>query len=350
MRYQSSPPKRDRHLRKYQNIYPLPSDTCKLAMPHAEQCANYGLRLERFLLWTNKEQSWELTKQTKERFTKQVNGRKALDFTQPEAESLLKSYRERWEAMLDAYQQRGYEVKRFPLQAASRVIVDLGAESVMETSIRLHRVYGFPIIPGSALKGLARSYALSQIAEQLGIPALSLEHISAREQAGQQTPIQKLEKYIDETNDETDEKKRVHLFEKLKQDEAIPPYAPVRHIELPAFEKKVSPLRSIFGTTSSAGKVIFFDAIPTNPENLVMDLDVMNPHYSDYYQGGNTPPADYLNPRPVFFLTIAPNSKFLFAVASEDRALAQQAQTWLQTALRKMGVGAKTTAGYGLWR
>jgi CRISPR-associated protein Cmr6 len=109
-------------------------------------------------------------------------------------------------------------------------------------------------------------------------------------------------------------------------------------------------LRSIFGTTSSAGKVIFFDAIPTNPENLVMDLDVMNPHYSDYYQGGNTPPADYLNPCPVFFLTIAPNSKFLFAVASEDRILVQQAQTWLQTALRKMGVGAKTTAGYGLWR
>ncbi len=40
-----------------------------------------------------------------------------------------------------------------------RMIVGLGSESVLETSIALHRTYGVPYIPGSALKGLTASYA-----------------------------------------------------------------------------------------------------------------------------------------------------------------------------------------------
>src|SRR5947209_5715481 len=46
-----------------------------------------------------------------------------------------------------------------------RMIVGLGDESVLETSIMLHRTYGVPYIPGSALKGLAESYAHQRIAD-----------------------------------------------------------------------------------------------------------------------------------------------------------------------------------------
>lgn len=45
-----------------------------------------------------------------------------------------------------------------------RMIVGLGAESVLETSIALHRTYGAPFIPGSALKGLAAAYARRNLA------------------------------------------------------------------------------------------------------------------------------------------------------------------------------------------
>ena len=48
--------------------------------------------------------------------------------------------------------------KRY-IQIAGRMIIGLGAESVLEASITLHRTYGVPYIPGSALKGLAASYA-----------------------------------------------------------------------------------------------------------------------------------------------------------------------------------------------
>src|SRR6266567_4078380 len=61
---------------------------------------------------------------------------------------------QRWTKMLTDYdaQTRIATVK-------GRMIVGLGSESVLETSICLHRTYGVPYIPGSALKGLAASYA-----------------------------------------------------------------------------------------------------------------------------------------------------------------------------------------------
>lgn len=262
------------------DTYPLPQDSRALAETQASRCLNYGLRLERLLLCN--ERTWELTRPTKER-----QGVRA--FHQGDLQHLISAHKKRWDAMLKDLRERGYTVSSFPMLADSRIIVGLGAESVLETSIRLHRLYGFPIIPGSALKGLARSYA--------------------------------------------------ELVE--RKNESDPTFAHV-------FGKSPPDAR--------AGKVIFFDAVPADPANLKLDLDVMNPHYSDYYmkktdrQGRPIPPADYLNPVPVFFVAIAPDSQFLFAVASKEPELAQRAQIWMQKGLQEMGVGAKTTSGYGLWR
>lgn len=299
MRQKRRPKERNKTTRQQRDkeIYPLPNDTCSLAKAKANQCLNYGLMLERFLPWNRtlphrqgESDEWELTKQAKERFTKQVKGQKVLNFTQDELDSLIRNHKERWEAMLNDCLQRGYEVKQFPMRAESRIIVGLGAESVLETSIRLHRIYGFPIIPGSALKGLARSYA--------------------------------------------------EMVEGKKEGDCI----------FDAVFGKVTP-------SASAGKVIFFDAIPVNPAKLKLELDVMNPHYSDYYMKKKfdrserqIPPADYLSPVPIFFLTIASGSEFLFAIASKEADLAQRAEDWLKKGLMTMGIGAKTTSGYGLWR
>jgi len=47
-----------------------------------------------------------------------------------------------------------------------RLTIGLDSESVLETSITLHRTYGVPYIPGSALKGLAARYAQNRLEEQ----------------------------------------------------------------------------------------------------------------------------------------------------------------------------------------
>jgi len=275
MRRGRSPQRRGRGGRppQRQERYPLPEDTGTLAEAYAGRCLNYGLRTERLLLCD--ERTWELSKQSKER-----QGVRA--FNQGDLQRIVNAHRKRWKAMLNDYDQSGYKVKQFPMRAVSRVIVGLGVESVLETSVRLHRIYGFPIIPGSALKGLARSYA--------------------------------------------------ELVEGKNENDAT--------------------FAAVFGQSppaARAGQVIFFDAIPANSANLRLDLDVMNPHYSEYYRGGNIPPADYLNPVPIYFLTVGPGSEFLFAVISERAELASQAEFWLRGGLTELGVGAKTTAGYGFF-
>ncbi len=61
----------------------------------------------------------------------------------------------RWAAALS---QRP-DVRTETATASGRLSVGLGGEAVLETALTLHRTYGVPYIPGSALKGLASSYA-----------------------------------------------------------------------------------------------------------------------------------------------------------------------------------------------
>lgn len=113
-----------------------------------------------------------------------------------------------------------------------------------------------------------------------------------------------------------------------------------------------SELERVFGSQATQGHAIFFDAIPAEPPTF--ELDVMNPHYPDYYQG-KAPPANWQSPQPVFFLTLGPKSRFLFAVGGRDTSTESKnvraiATDWLRAALQEMGVGAKTSAGYGYFR
>ncbi|MGQ9593103.1 MAG: type III-B CRISPR module RAMP protein Cmr6 [Anaerolineae bacterium] len=174
-----------------------------------------------------------------------------------------------------------------------RLIVGLGQKGPLEAGFTFHPLYGIPIIPGSALKGLARAYA--------------------------------------------------HLVEGLDETDAS--------------------FRTVFGRASKrpgedqiqaeAGQAIFFDAIPVQKPRL--DLDVMTPHFPDYYrdQVGTVPPASWQSPEPVYFLTVAPGTAFLFAIGwrgpldEKGHRLQRAAREWLVNGLRHLGAGAKTSAGYG---
>lgn len=59
---------------------------------------------------------------------------------------------DRWQSSLEGAKQAIVGTNH------NRVLIGSG-ETVCETSLRLHGTYGFPLIPGSALKGLAASYA-----------------------------------------------------------------------------------------------------------------------------------------------------------------------------------------------
>ena len=106
----------------------------------------------------------------------------------------------------------------------------------------------------------------------------------------------------------------------------------------------------VFGATDDQGDVNFYDALPVEWKYKV---DVMTPHYGDYYmdktdQNGNPiPPADWLEPNPITFLTLDRGTKFRFDVQSSEQGLANTAKEWLKKAVSMLGVGGKTMTGYG---
>ncbi len=108
---------------------------------------------------------------------------------------------------------------------------------------------------------------------------------------------------------------------------------------------------------TGAGSLIVFDAIPVTKPTL--ELDIMNPHYGDYYskkivKGQAVAPADYLSPNPIFFITVAPDVPFNFALAPRPGSGTQEDLTMgfdlLKEALTNLGAGAKTAVGYGYFK
>lgn len=108
--------------------------------------------------------------------------------------------------------------------------------------------------------------------------------------------------------------------------------------------------KNVFGSQEEAGSAIFFDAIPLGLPKLA--LDVMNPHYPEYYQNPQHPkaPTNWQKLIPIPFLTVGRQCLFQFAIGGRGKKrndAKDAAFKWLIAALEKMGTGAKTAAGYG---
>lgn len=198
-----------------------------------------------------------------------------------------------------------------------RLLVGGGRAAATETSITFHPIWGVPILPGSALKGIARA-------------------------------------------------------------------------EL-ATELSVAEVEQIFGTTDRAGLLTFYDAVPVKGE-FTLALDGQTPHHGQYYgtdgadddrsgegddrpqknrgrrggdddrpqenrgrrkedDGGSDAPTDADSPVPFSFLTVV-KTEFAVYVGARDpgdaaRAALEKAWNALTTTLVDVGVGGKTSAGYG---
>lgn len=226
------------------------------------------------------------------------------------------------------------------LTTQSRLIIGLGSSHVLETSITLHHIYGIPYIPASALKGVCRMVSFWQIAESKGI-------------LNNERELNELQK---------------EFYGELSTDKSILKY------------------QLLFGAQNFKGLLLFFDSYPEIQNNQqIFDLDVMNVHYPKYYEDKEcrTPPGDWENPRPIFFLTLKEGIKFNFNILfdrfraekiresnkeelgklkisenakeiidaweNNSQQLQNEIKKLLEEALKEFGVGAKTRLGYGIF-
>jgi CRISPR-associated protein Cmr6 len=329
--------------------YPLPDDTAEVLRDRVGNNRNLGLALDKYLqidseagegtpgnTWGNE---WKISDDAKRRHNIPSLNNAPLP-------TLIGRFRRRHQSLLADFRGRKFEVAQFETVSDYRLVVGFGAEHVLETSICLHRIFGFPIIPGSAVKGVTRARAFWDIAERLKLLAVPDEEAQRRQKRNQKTPLQKL----DELLCAGVRKEREILLTALKKLEGEPdPFSSdeAKALDLNGWLTLAHDFYQTFGTTEQQGEVTFFDACPVAVPTL--EIDILNPHYGDYYQDKNNqkPPADYHNPVPTFFLTVAKGSRFQFALASRNPGLAQVAESWLRQALGDLGIGGKTAAGYG---
>jgi len=227
-----------------------------------------------------------------------------------------------------------------------RLIVGLGNESVYETSMTLHHIYGIPYIPASAVKGVVRSWIITEVFREHEVPDDEIDFplVNAEHRA-----------YLDEGF--------CKIFGCPKTTKAVV----FENREPKKNQKGNYEYKSAVNTAlekEHQGKVWFFDAFPTFAPQI--KVDIMNPHYGDYYpekkkgQPNLTPPADYLLPVPIPFLTVEGCSfQFIIGIKEKDSNENIQsgkfkgdkpldmAEKYLKEALTEHGIGAKTAVGYG---
>jgi len=165
-----------------------------------------------------------------------------------------------------------------------RVVVGHGEDTAHETSLTMSPTYGFPILPGSALKGVAASWARAVHGDEL-------------------------------------------------------PAEVVRLFGTP---------RPGVDADAAQGSVAVLDALPVQPPRVVVDVLTphVKPYYDQDPPGvPKEPPAEYHNPVPVRFLAVGqtPFRSWLLGPSEDVERFAEL----LKAGLDDLGIGGKTAAGYG---
>ncbi len=204
-----------------------------------------------------------------------------------------------------------------PFTTKSRLIIGLGTDSVLETFLTLHKIFGIPYIPATALKGVVRAVKFWELAKAKNV---------------------------------------------VSNENALKVFQEKFYGELETSDEDTFKAQLLFGAKNFKGLLLFLDAFPEINNEKLFDVDIMNVHYPDYYSK-NEPPGDWQQPKPIFFLTVKEEIKFHIAVLFDQyrherlpkeykkldlNNLQAELVDLVSTALSEFGIGAKTRVGYGV--
>lgn len=394
----SGPPPREREEHKIVWGWPLPSDVRQALRPGIhndpkelwKEFENLGLLLHRYVpypkegpktasdedIFNGAMATWDWQKKKADIWKAMEGNLSSLYANNKPSSKLLQGCLQRLNKVEAAVSQQCFKIRSFSVNVQWRLVIGLGLPTPLEVGITLHHLYGFPYLPGSAIKGVTRSWQLQHIADELGIPRLSAQHIDAWKKGKDfgATPWERLERLLmspvpDKPDGDEQQgrfqknlKSRWENLQKALKDERLQTLKDWGYFNedprLPNLKQLkrqyIQDFSRAFGSTEAKSEIIFFDAYPealmvktpSSDEKPILELDVMNPHYGKYYDG-TEPPADWLSPVPVFFLVVRQGTLFTIKLASQDQNLLGTVEGWAKAALREFGIGAKTRAGYG---
>jgi len=349
----------------------MPKDTREFLGENAEKCDSRSLFFDRFADPEARDKGKEMARR---RWFEKAIERK------PETIHL-----ESWKSFLTAPGLGITPELALDAELQSRLIINMAGGAMTNAGLCLNR-FGIPYISGSAVKGCARRMALFELS-QLSLNNSSTEILGQslvrialvfgwtdtdwrngrrrREPGGKSKDAGPISDFWhalavdagDQSADAIrDERWKVlselaarELFRVLGRKPAEPglPWAP----QLPNF----------------AGSIAFLAAYPVSLPTKDLELDVVTPHHKEYYSrtkdrsGQLTMPSalDTEDPEPVLFPAVARGIVFRFVTRPLSgnqltypvrTDLSRHANQWLRTGLETVGIGAKTSAGYGFFR
>jgi CRISPR-associated protein Cmr6 len=239
-----------------------------------------------------------------------------------------------------------------------RLVMGLGSNPAFESGLQLHSLYGFPCIPGSAVRGLVRHVAEHELMET-----------PERQAWLKRPPTPGEREAVSGFLEEADRLRTLFGSLAVKplvvDEEILGWFPPIRLLEtwsrkgeLPAELDDLRPAIRRLLTEQTGGLVAFYDAVPAPGQDGLLQVDIVNPHYPGYYGSkGAHPPSDDQDPVPVTFLAVRPGASFSFPFRVTPRAealsklsqaeVATRISRWLKEGLETWGAGGKTAAGYG---
>jgi len=278
---QSSPP---------DPCFPLPRDSRAIAEAIYQQAQNIGLLFNKFLwIW---DENWTL----EAKFREGKRERSVKGWFLEQVEALARNFP--WDAyqafldrqlqMIRSLEEHGYTTSVFGKRAEARILSGLGGAHPMEVGFVFHPLYGFPYLPGSGLKGVARAWA---------------------ELTGQDTTKIKL------------------VFGSERKDERQ-------------------------AKEHQQGDVIFFDAYAIAPPKLEVDiLNPHFPDYYRDPKSKLPTEWQSPNPVNFLTIGIGNREEerpvFRFALVARSGEALRWAEEWLERGLEQLGFGGKTASGYG---
>ena len=223
----------------------------------------------------------------------------------------------------------------------SRLMVNLAGGVMENANLCLDR-YGLPLIPGSAVKGCARRMALQALHDWVVTPNTPADPTQPCRE-GHNSPAALLAA-IARIFGWTPEDWSLHQKDGLFSSDFA--WAANGNSQIINDARNLLPPHETCG-----GTIAFLSASPNKDPRL--ELDVVTPHHTAYYEGDNPGAPDTEDPVPVYFPAVKAqpaNQYFTFPLIPLARASGgdlESATTFFSLGLELLGLGAKTHSGYG---